>query len=180
MITDRESEGNDPADYDRSADMHVIYGFGASMSRNKVQPLPTAEAPDAARSRTMAAVKSRNTKPEMYVRRKLHAAGYRYRLHSRALPGKPDIVLSRYSTVVLIHGCFWHRHGCKPNSTPTRNSSYWRAKIERNVARDLRNMVALEEAGWNVVTIWECEIGKATESLINHLGTLRKAQRPAG
>jgi DNA mismatch endonuclease (patch repair protein) len=127
----------------------------------------------------MAAVKSQNTKPEVYVRRMLHAAGFRYRLHAKALPGKPDIVLARYKTVVLVQGCFWHGHNCKPNSMPQNNRSYWSAKIERNISRDRRNRVALEQAGWNVVDIWECEIERSTTSLIERLQNMRTAQDTA-
>lgn len=146
------------------------------MFRRKLKPLPKMKAPDATRSRTMAAVRSQNTKPEVYVRRMLHAAGFRFRLHAKALPGKPDIVLARYKTVVLVQGCFWHGHNCKPNSMPQRNRPYWSEKIGRNVARDERNRVALEQAGWNVVDIWECEIERMTTRLIEHLENTRITQ----
>jgi DNA mismatch endonuclease (patch repair protein) len=128
----------------------------------------------------MAAVKAKNTKPEVYVRRMLHGAGFRFRLHVKNLPGKPDIVLARYKTVILVQGCFWHGHNCKPNSMPQNNRSYWSAKIDGNVSRDRRTKVALKATGWNVVEIWECEIERSTTSLIEHLENMRIAQGAVG
>jgi DNA mismatch endonuclease, patch repair protein len=117
------------------------------------------------RSRVMRQVKSSNTKPEMRVRRALHAMGYRFRLHRADLPGKPDIVLPRHRTVILVHGCFWHQHeGCTRAERPTSNAAYWQRKLTRNVERDSVNLDALQQAGWRVVTLWECEID-ATKDL---------------
>ncbi|WP_265587965.1 very short patch repair endonuclease [Sphingomicrobium arenosum] len=111
-----------------------------------------------ARSRLMARVRSRNTKPELRVRQALHALGYRFRLHRRDLPGTPDIVLPRYRTAIFVHGCFWHRHeGCRKTTMPKTRASYWRDKFAANVARDRRKQDALEHAGWRCVTVWECE-----------------------
>jgi DNA mismatch endonuclease (patch repair protein) len=118
------------------------------------------------RSRVMRRVKGADTKPEMRVRRWLHAQGFRFRLHRKDLPGKPDIVLRKYKTVVFVHGCFWHGHaGCKASELPASNREYWVGKIGRNVERDLRNQRLLKEAGWRVVVVWECRLGELEETL---------------
>jgi DNA mismatch endonuclease, patch repair protein len=106
----------------------------------------------------MAAIKGRNTKPEMRVRSILHALGYRYRLHRKDLPGRPDIVLPKHRTVIFVHGCFWHCHECRWGSViPKTRAEFWKEKRGGNVARDEKHRAALEAAGWSVVTIWECE-----------------------
>jgi len=106
----------------------------------------------------MGRVRQAHTKPEVTVRRALHAKGYRFRLHRRDLPGSPDIVLPRHRMVIFVHGCFWHRHpGCRGASTPKTNSEYWVKKFIANVARDERTAEELVEAGWRVVVVWECE-----------------------
>ncbi|MBR5213525.1 MAG: DNA mismatch endonuclease Vsr [Akkermansia sp.] len=111
------------------------------------------------RRRNMSAVKSKNTKPEILVRKVLHAMGYRFRLHVKELPGKPDIVLPKYKTVIFVNGCFWHRHeGCKYASTPTTNIDFWNAKFAENVARDKKKCQEIQEKGWQVIVIWTCEI----------------------
>lgn len=111
------------------------------------------------RSDVMRAVKSTDTKPEMIVRRLVHGLGYRYRLHRRDLPGKPDLTFSRRRKVVFVHGCFWHGHGCKRGARmPATNVEYWRQKIDRNRSRDATALVSLAQAGWRVLIIWECEI----------------------
>lgn len=112
------------------------------------------------RSFVMSKVKSDNTKPEVIVRHYLFARGLRYRKNVRKLPGKPDLVLPKYKTVVFINGCFWHGHQCKKNSTPETNKEYWQNKISNNVKRDVQNRLLLEDAGWNVLTVWECELIK--------------------
>lgn len=111
------------------------------------------------RSRCMAAIKGKDTKPEMVVRRFLFSKGLRYRVNNRKLRGTPDIVLKRYKTVVFIDGCFWHGHeGCKYYRLPKSNVDFWRHKIARNIARDYAYNVVLRLAGWRVIRIWECEI----------------------
>lgn len=112
------------------------------------------------RSRVMRRVKSADTKPEMRVRRWLHAQGFRFRLHRKDLPGKPDIVLRKHKTVVFVHGCFWHGHaGCKAADLPASNREYWERKIGRNLERDARNQARLREMGWRVIVVWECGLG---------------------
>jgi len=113
----------------------------------------------AKRSEIMGRIRGKNTKPELEVRRKLHAMGYRFRLHRKDLPGRPDITLPKHKTVIFVHGCFWHGHeGCKANRIPKTNEAFWQAKIDRNRARDEENRAALETLGWKVVVIWECEV----------------------
>ncbi|NJM12227.1 MAG: DNA mismatch endonuclease Vsr [Synechococcaceae cyanobacterium SM1_2_3] len=112
----------------------------------------------ATRSRMMAHIRSRDTAPELAVRRELHSLGIRYRLHDEKLPGRPDIVIKRLRTVIFVHGCFWHRHpGCRLAYTPKSNVDFWLRKLEGNVARDRVNQSRLAELGWRVLTIWECE-----------------------
>ena len=115
------------------------------------------------RSWIMRQVKGRDTSPEKIVRSLLHRMGYRFRLQRDDLPGKPDIVLPRFKTVVFVNGCFWHRHsGCKRATTPATNVDYWQTKFERNVTRDARNQAELEKMGWRVVIVWECELKDKT------------------
>ena len=124
------------------------------------------------RSRCMAAIKSKDTKPEMIVRKYLFSRGLRYRVNNRKLPGSPDIVLRKYKTVVFVDGCFWHGHeGCKYFRLPQSNVDFWRHKIAMNIARDYANNVDLKLAGWNVIRIWECEIRTVAqrEEYLNHL-----------
>lgn len=110
------------------------------------------------RHRAMAAVKGRDTSPEIIVRRILHRAGFRFRLHRKDLPGKPDIVLPKYQMVILVHGCFWHQHpGCKHSSRPLSHQDYWQSKLDRNILRDQKNISELNALGWKVHIIWECE-----------------------
>jgi len=110
------------------------------------------------RSKLMRLVKSKDTKPEMRVRRGLFALGLRYRLHDNNLPGKPDIVFKKYKIAVFVHGCFWHRHiGCKKNRTPKTNTVFWEKKFAANVSRDKIVLSQYEKLGWTVFVIWECE-----------------------
>lgn len=114
---------------------------------------------DSQRSRIMRAVKGKDTKPKLAVRRFVHSLGYRYRLHRRDLPGCPDLVFGPRRKVIFVHGCFWHGHDCQRDARqPKTNSDYWRQKIDRNRARDHTAREALEAAGWDMLTIWECEI----------------------
>lgn len=121
------------------------------------------------RSRIMRLVRSRDTKPEMYVRRALHAAGFRFRLHSKLLPGHPDLVLRKHRTVVFVHGCLWHWHGCKRSRMPATNTEFWQSKIRRTQERDAENVLRLMSEGWRVEIIWECELREATRTLISDL-----------
>ena len=111
------------------------------------------------RSRMMSGIRSKNTRPEMFVRRYLHGLGFRYSLHSKILPGHPDLVLSKHRVAIFVHGCFWHRHeGCRFASTPSTRTKFWKKKFDANIARDRRNMDALTSNGWRVIVIWECGI----------------------
>lgn len=113
----------------------------------------------------MRRIRSSNTKPEVLLRKALHARGLRFRLHGRHLPGKPDIVLARHRVAIFVHGCFWHRHeGCKVATTPKSNTPFWVAKFERNVTRDERVRAELEAAGWRVIVSWECELDTQTKA----------------
>ncbi len=119
------------------------------------------------RSRNMAAIKSKNTKPELVVRRSLHAMGYRFRLHKRDLPGKPDIVLPKYKIALFVHGCFWHRHeGCKYSTIPKTRTEFWIEKFRNNVERDKLNQAKLISMGWTPLIVWECETKKNVNSLL--------------
>ena len=111
------------------------------------------------RHRCMSRIKSKNTKPEMIVRRWLWKQGYRYRLNVSQLPGRPDIVLPRYSTVIFVNGCFWHAHeGCDKYRVPSTNADFWQAKFKRNRERDQRNYKLLHKMGWHVLVVWECQL----------------------
>lgn len=119
----------------------------------------------AQRSERMSRIRSRNTKPEIALRRALHRLGFRFRLHGQLLPGKPDIVLPRHRIAIFVHGCFWHRHeGCKIATTPKSNTDFWVGKFDRNVARDAKNIEELERAGWRVIIAWECEVSSSARA----------------
>jgi DNA mismatch endonuclease (patch repair protein) len=109
------------------------------------------------RRRIMQAVKPKNTIPELVVRKLLHAMGYRFRLHRIDLPGTPDIVLPKYRKVIFVHGCFWHRHGCRKGQLPKSRLDYWRPKLEKNVARDRTKLEQLRSLGWEALVVWQCE-----------------------
>ena len=121
------------------------------------------------RSAIMARVKSRDTGPEMEVRRALHRAGHRFRLHRSDLPGRPDLLFPRHRLVLFVHGCFWHWHGCKRSRMPRSNVEYWTAKIERNVNRDAQTRSELEHLGWKWRVIWECDISSGVISVLEEL-----------
>jgi DNA mismatch endonuclease (patch repair protein) len=110
------------------------------------------------RSRMMSGIRGTNTKPELLLRKGLHAMGFRFRLHERSLPGKPDIVLPRYNAVIFAHGCFWHGHDCHLFKWPSTRPEFWQAKIARNRAVDERTDAALTEAGWRQAVVWECAL----------------------
>ena len=133
------------------------------------------------RSRMMAQVKSKGTKPEMRVRRLLHGLGYRYRLHRRDLPGHPDLVFVARRKVVFVNGCFWHCHAdCGRARVPGSNRDYWLAKLAGNQARDARNVALLETQGWAVKTVWECQLADLSEvadKLVSFLGPAKPLQR---
>ena len=121
------------------------------------------------RSWNMRQIRSRDTKPELLVRKLLHKNGYRFRLHRKNLPGRPDIVLPKYQIAIFVHGCFWHRHRVFPDaSTPKSRTDSWKKKFSENVARDKRNQLALRAEGWRVLIIWECET-KNSDLIIDHL-----------
>jgi DNA mismatch endonuclease (patch repair protein) len=118
----------------------------------------------AQRSTMMAGIRGRNTRPEMAVRRAVHRLGYRYRLHGRDLPGTPDLIFPRLRKCLFVHGCFWHRHaGCRLAYEPKSNGEFWHRKFRANVARDERTTTELKEHGWEVVTVWECEVRKTAD-----------------
>jgi DNA mismatch endonuclease (patch repair protein) len=131
------------------------------------------------RSNIMRGSRSKNTRPEMVVRRLLHSLGYRYRTHGSRLPGRPDLVFQKRRKAILVHGCFWHQHAdanCNVIRKPESNVGYWAEKFAKNRERDARNLKSLEEAGWNVLTVWECELhdlDRLKKKLINFLGDRR-------
>ena len=111
------------------------------------------------RSKNMAAIKGKDTKLELVVRRYLHNKGLRYTLHNKQLPGKPDLTLKRYNSVVFVNSCFWHRHKkCKKAVIPKSNTDFWRDKLEKNVVRDKKNINSLKKQGWSVLLFWECQL----------------------
>jgi DNA mismatch endonuclease (patch repair protein) len=121
----------------------------------------------------MGAVRGRDTAPERAVRSALFAAGHRFRLHDRRLPGTPDIVLPRYKTIIFVHGCFWHGHECSRGRRPTSNRAFWDAKLDRNRIRDRSHYVALQADGWRIVTLWECNLSAGTAQLLDDLSIYR-------
>ena len=126
----------------------------------------------------MSGIRARDTKPELLVRRFLHANGLRYRLHVKSLPGTPDLVLPRWKTVIFVHGCFWHQHHCSDGHLPDSREAYWRPKLEGNRKRDQRVARKLRRDGWSVITIWECQttdVEKLRRKLQNCIANRRKA-----
>lgn len=136
----------------------------------------------ATRSRMMSGIRGKNTKPEMLIRAQLHRRGFRFRLHVRELPGKPDIVFPRYHAVIFVHGCFWHGHNCSYFKWPTTRPDFWREKIERNRSNDLKAWQALQEMGWRVGIVWECAIrrtGKDVEDVTRHISDWICGDKPS-
>lgn len=126
----------------------------------------------ATRSRMMSGIRGKNTAPELLTRKFLHSHGFRFRLHVKDLPGKPDIVLPKYRTVIFVHGCFWHQHpGCKDAVMPKSNAKFWTEKLEGNARRDARNISELAKLGWQCLVVWECEVdsNKGKKQLIRKL-----------
>ncbi len=122
------------------------------------------------RSWNMSRIKGRNTGPELRLRSLLHRAGFRFRIHAKHLPGKPDIILPKYRTVIFVHGCFWHRHeGCRNATVPSTRPEFWNEKFALNVARDARARALLEAAGWSVITVWECELKADPDGIVERL-----------
>lgn len=116
------------------------------------------------RSRMMAGIRGRDTKPETLLRRALHSRGLRYRLHSKLLPGRPDLVFQKHHAVIFIHGCFWHRHaGCRYCTTPKTNQEFWHEKFAANVTRDVNSMDSLLKSGWRVGIVWECALRRESQ-----------------
>lgn len=129
------------------------------------------------RSEIMSRVRSRNTEPERAVRSALHRRGYRFRIHSRKLPGSPDIVLPKYKTAIFVHGCFWHQHpNCRKATIPQTNAEKWKIKLSQNVLRDEKALSALSELGWFPMVLWECELKKDLEGQINALVDILKSR----
>lgn len=128
----------------------------------------------AERSRNMRAIRGRDTKPELIVRRLVHRMGFRFRLHRHDLPGRPDLVFPRYRKIIQVQGCFWHKHGCSVGRRePKSNVEYWTRKRERNADRDRRNRARLVRLGWRVLTVWECQLQdrkRLSERVRNFLG----------
>jgi len=123
-----------------------------------------------ARSLNMSRIRSKDTKPEILVRKYLFSKGFRYRKYCSNLPGKPDIVLPKYKTVIFVHGCFWHKHNCNFFRLPKTNTEYWANKIENNVLRDKKNIIELKKLGWKVIIVWECELfSKVVDDRLSNL-----------
>lgn len=122
------------------------------------------------RSKVMSNIRSKDTKPEILVRKMLFSKGYRYRLHVKNLPGKPDIVLRKYNAVVFVHGCFWHLHqGCRDGTIPKTRTEYWKNKLLGNKERDKKHIENLQNLGWRVLRVWECEVEKDPEMALNKI-----------
>lgn len=127
----------------------------------------------------MSKIKGKNTKPEIILRSELFKQGLRFRIHKKDLPGKPDIVLLKYKTVIFVHGCFWHYHNeCKEGRIPSTNSKYWSEKLQRNIENDKNNIIALQKHDWQVIVVWECEIEKQFKiTLIKILNKIRQTHK---
>jgi len=128
----------------------------------------------------MSGIRGADTRPELLVRRHLHAAGFRFRLHARALRGRPDLVLPRWKAAIFVHGCFWHRHpGCRYATTPATRPEFWREKFERNLQRDAAVRVALEDEGWRVATVWECALRRDPAQTLDALAAWIRSGAPS-
>lgn len=135
--------------------------------------------PPVRRSENMRRIRSHDTKPEVAVRKIVHALGFRFRLHRRDLPGSPDLVLPKYRAIIFVHGCFWHQHpGCREGRLPSSNRDYWIGKLGRNVKRDRASLRMLRKLGWNVLIVWECEVGRDVAARRLRGFLLRMVPRP--
>ena len=136
------------------------------------------------RSRMMSGIRGKNTRPELAIRRGLHAKGYRFRLHANDVPGKPDLVLPRYHAAIFVNGCFWHNHDCHLFKMPSTRTEFWRSKIEKNVERDRKVDALLDEAGWRKMAIWECALKGRTrldfDDVISRVGEWLSGQQMRG
>lgn len=123
------------------------------------------------RSAIMRSVRSKNTKPEVALRSALHSLGYRFRLHAKELPGRPDIVFRKAKACIFVHGCFWHRHGCPKTTTPKSNEEFWNSKFEANIFRDAKSVDLLLSTGWRVLVVWECGLSNKgiAEECMSHV-----------
>lgn len=139
-----------------------------NLSQSTADPTMADQFSKGDRSRLMSRVRNKDTRPELEVRSLLHRAGYRFRLHVSELPGSPDLVFPRYRVAMFVHGCFWHGHDCPRGSRPATNTEFWNAKIDANQRRDREARGTLEDQGWSVLTIWECEL-RDPESLMARL-----------
>lgn len=120
------------------------------------------------RSEVMSRIRSKNTKPEIFLRKELYKQGFRYRIHKKELPGKPDIVFGKYRIAIFVHGCFWHYHkDCNEGRIPNTNSKFWKEKLTKTIERDKQHLRDLEKSGWKVLVFWECEIEKNIDSIID-------------
>ena len=117
------------------------------------------------RSRMMSGIRGKDTRPELEVRRQLHRLGFRYRLHEKKLPGKPDIILKKYNAVIFIHGCFWHRHNCRLFKWPKTRPEFWKQKINKNHENDIKVLDNLQSTGWRVCIVWECSIKGSSKNI---------------
>lgn len=125
------------------------------------------------RSKVMSRIKSKDTKPELILRSILFREGFRFRIHKKDLPGKPDITLAKYNTVIFVHGCFWHFHSeCREGRIPDTNSRFWKEKLSKNVDRDQKIQQELKEMGWNVIVVWECEVERMAKKSTDEFKTL--------
>lgn len=132
------------------------------------------------RSWNMSRIKGKNTKPELLLRSLLHRSGFRFRLHDKKLPGKPDIVLPRYKTVIFVNGCFWHRHsGCKYAYTPKSRQQFWLKKFESTIKRDKEKKEELKRKGWDVIVVWECDLKRNGNNVINRVSSRIKEKKNA-
>lgn len=128
----------------------------------------------------MSSIRGKDTRPELALRSALFAAGFRYRLHQRDLPGSPDLVFPKYRVALFVHGCFWHRHeGCRYATSPKMNSDFWRLKFERNVSRDARNVTLLSKQGWRVAIVWECALKHSVDEVAQTVGVWLRGNETA-